>query len=293
MRKAFVFIVSILCCGALWSQHWIGVSANADLAWQLDNMPETKTKLGGGGGIGFVYQFQLNHFILETGLEGKFTYNPVGVADSLLHFNMIDTKGTPFIYNGYLKDRTDVSKNLSVSLPLMLGVENNYFYALVGAKLNYTLLSRTHQTAQLATTGDYDIYYETLENVPTHGLHDYIKEESKGSMNYKLDARVAAELGTVFYSSNRSMKYRIGVFAEYGVLNVRKSSIDISLLTPDLTEYMHVNMNHIYSSSLSPTSPVHNLLCGLRFSILFNVRESKSFTSHSRHSSYPCRCLIY
>lgn len=293
MRKAFVFIVSLLCCGALWSQHWIGVSADADLAWQLNKMPETKTKLGGGGGIGFVYQFQLNHFILETGLEGKFTYNPVGVADSLLHFNMIDTKGTPFIYNGYLKGRTDVSKNLSVSLPLMFGVEYSYFYGLVGAKFNYTLLSRTNQTARLATTGDYDIYYETLENVPTHGFHDYIKEESKGSMNYKLDARVAAELGTVFYSSNRSMKYRIGVFAEYGVLNVRKSSNDISLLTPDLTEYMHVNMNHIYSSSTSPTSPVHNLLCGLRFSILFNVGESKSSTSHSRHSSYPCRCLIY
>ena len=293
MRKAFVFIVSLLCCGALWSQHWVGVSADADLAWQLDKMPETKTKLGGGGGIGFVYQFQHNHFILETGLEGKFTYNPVGVADSLLHFNMIDTKGTPFIYNGYLKGRTDVSKNLSVSLPLMLGVEYSYFYGLVGAKLNYTLLSRTNQTAQLATTGDYDIYYESLENVPTHGFHDYIKEESKGSMNYKLDARVAAELGTVFYSSNRFMKYRIGVFAEYGVLNVRKSSIDISLLTPDLTEYMHVNMNHIYSSSLSPTSPVHNLLCGLRFSILFNVGNSNTTSSRSRHSSYPCRCQNY
>lgn len=290
MRKAFVFILSLLCCGALWSQHWIGVSADADLAWQRDKMPETTTKLGGGGGIGFVYQFQRNHFIFETGLEGKFTYNPVGVADSLLHFNMIDTKGTPFVYNGYLKDRTDVSKNLSVSLPLMLGVEYNYFYGLVGAKLNYTLLSHTHQTAQLATTGDYDIYYEILENVPTHGFHDYIKEESKGSMNYKLDARVAAELGAVFYSYDRSLKYRIGVFAEYGILDVRKSSDNVSLLTPDLTEYMHVNMNHIYSSSNTPTSPVHNLLCGLRFSILFPVGNS---TYRSSHSSYPCRCLNF
>jgi hypothetical protein len=287
MRNAFVFIVSLLCCGALWSQHWIGVSADADLAWQRDKMPETTTKLGGGGGIGFVYQFQRNHFIFETGLEGKFTYNPVGVADSLLHFNMIDTKGTPFIYNGYLKDRTDVSKNLSVNLPLMLGVEYNYFYGLVGAKLNYALLSRTHQTAQLATTGDYDIYYEILENVPTHGFHDYIKEESKGSMNYKLDARVAAELGAVFYSYDRSLKYRIGVFAEYGILDVRKSSDNVSLLTPDLTEYMHVNMNHIYSSSNTPTSPVHNLLCGLRFSILFPVGKSNYRSSRS----YPCRCL--
>ena len=151
MRKAFVFIVSLLCWGAIWSQQWIGVSADAGIAWQLDKMPETKTKLGGGGGIGFVYQFQLNHFILETGLEGKFTYNPVGVADSLLHFNMIDTKGTPFVYNGYLKDRIDASKNLSVSLPLMLGVEYNYFYGLVGAILYLVAQNKRLNLLQLET----------------------------------------------------------------------------------------------------------------------------------------------
>ncbi len=293
MKKALVFIISLFCCGALWSQHWIGVSADADCALQLDKIPETKTKLGGGGGIGFIYQYQNKFFILETGLASKFTYNPVGVADSLLHFNMIDTQRASFVYNGHLKDRVDASMNLSVSLPLMFGVEYSYFYGLVGAKINYTLLSYTRQTAKLATTGDYDFYYETLENMPTHGFHDYTKEESKGSMNYKLDVQVVAELGSVFYSSNSSIKYRIGVFAEYGVLNVRKSSNDISLLTPDLTAYMHVHMNHIYSSSVAPTTPVHNLFCDVRFSILFNVGESKSSTSHARRSSDPCRCMIY
>ena len=278
MRKALVFIVSLLCCGELWSQRWIGVSVDGDLAWQLDKMPQTTTKLGGGGGIGFVYQFQRNHFILETGLEGKFAYNPVGVADSLSQINMIDTKGTPFIYNSYIKDRVDVSRNLSLNLPLMVGVEADYLYGLIGAKLNYTLLSHTHQTAQLATTGDYDIYYETLENIPTHGFHDYIKVESEGSMNYQMDIRVAAELGTVLYASNRSVKCNIGIFVEYGVLNVRKSSKDVSVIAPDFTEYMHVNMNHIYSSSCALTSPVHNLLCGLRFSVLFNVAPKTYYT---------------
>ncbi len=282
MRKAFVFIVSLLCCGTLWSQRWVGLSADADLAWQLDKMPQTTTQLGAGCGIGFVYQYQRNHFILETGLEGKFAYNPVGVADSLVQINMIDTKGTPFIYNGYIKDRVDISKNFSLNLPLMVGFEADYFYGLIGAKLNCALFSRTRQTAQLATTGDYDIFYETLENMPTHGFHDYGKVESEGSMNYQIDIRIAAEWGTVLYSSNRFVKYRIGVFAEYGILNVRKSSNNIALISPDVTEYMHVNMNHIYSSSCSLTSPVHNLLCGLRFSVLFNVENPKRHTFQSR-----------
>lgn len=288
MKKVLVLILFIICCNTLYSQHWIGVSADADLAWQLDKIPTTSAKTGGGTGIGFVYQYQYNHFILETGVRGEFLHNPIGITDSLLHFDMLDTKGTPFVYNGYLKNRVDASNNLSISVPLMLGVEYNYFYGLMGAKVNCNLLSYTHQTAQLATTGDYDIYYETLDNVPTHGFHDYIKEEYKGSMRYKLDARITAELGIIFYSFNRSTKYRIGAFIEYGVLNVRKQEDDIFLLVPDLSENMHLNMNHIYSTSYASSSPVHNMLCGIRFTILFGKRNTKITTSHR---SYPCRCI--
>lgn len=253
MRKAFVFIVLLLCCGSLWSQHWLGASADAGLAWQLDKSPQVTTRLGGGGEIGLVYQYQHNHFILETGLEGKFTYTSVGLADSVYHEDRIDSKGTPYVYNGYLKDRKETTRNLSVSLPLMVGVEYSYFYGIVGAKVNYTLWGRTRQAAQVATTGEYDIYYEAIENVPTHGFHDYTQEESELSTSFKPDVRLAAELGVVFYTFLRSPKYRIGVFAEYGVL----------------TEQV----------------PGHQLLCGLRGTILFSVGKVSS--------SYPCRCRLY
>lgn len=300
MKKVLVLILSIICCNTLYSQHWIGVSADADLAWQLDKIPTTSAKIGGGTGIGFVYQYQYNHFILETGVRGEFLHNPIGITDSLLHFDMLDTRGTQFVYNGYLKNRVDASNNLSLSVPLMLGVEYNYFYGLVGAKVNYFLLSSTHQTAQLATTGDYDRYYETLVDMPNHGFHDYIKAETKGSMKYNLDARITAEIGTSIYSSNRSTKFRIGIFAEYGVRNIRKQTTEEPMLAPDLSEYMHVNMTHIYSTPYNPTSSVNNLICGIRFSALFLVGNARSNhasyrsnqSRHSRHS-YPCRCMLY
>lgn len=295
MRKMLAIVLLLLSCAAIHAQHWLGVSVDADLSWQLDKIDITKAKIGCGGSVGAVYQFQYNHFILETGISGSYTLYNVGVNDSLLHYEMIDTKGTQFTYNGYLKDRTDVSKNLAVNVPLMLGAEFNYLYALAGAKVSLNLLTHTHQKALLSTTGDYDMYYETLVDMPNHGFHDFEKEQTSGTMKYKmLDLRVAGEIGTVFYSSNRSAKYRIGVFAEYGVLNVRNQASDQSFLVPDLSEYMHVQMNHIYSSSYNPTSPVHNLLCGIRFTALFSVGDSKvSYRSSSSRRSSPCRCLIY
>lgn len=285
MKRTLAIVLLLLSCGGIEAKHWFGVSVDADMTWQLDKIDITKPKIGGGGAVGLVYQFQYKHFILETGVSGSYTLYNVGVNDSLLQFEMMDTKRTQFTYNGYLKDRIDLSKNLAVNVPLMLGAEFNYFYALAGAKVSLNLLTRTQPTALLSTSGDYDMYYEPLENMPNHGFHDFKKEQTNGTMKYKmLDLRVAAEIGTSFYSSNGSAKYRIGLFAEYGVLNVRDQA-DQSLLTPDLSEYMHVRMNHIYSASYDPTSPVHNLLCGIRFTALFNVGNS--------HRSYPCRCRLY
>lgn len=283
MRK-FVFVILLFIgCNSICAQHWFGVALDADLAWQLDKINITTAKLGGGGSIGLVYQFQKNHFTIETGVSGSFSHNRVGVQDSLLSFPMIDTKGQAFIYNGYLKDRVDISNNLSLSVPLMIGMEHDYFYALVGAKLNLHLLSKTNQQALLSTTGDYDIYYDPLVNMPNHGFHDFAQEQTKGSMNYQmLDVRLAVEVGALLSPFKHSSKYRIGLFAEYGVLNSRSRTQNGTLLMPDLSEYMHISMDHIYSTPYQTSSPVNNITCGIRFTALFTVRARQS---------YVCRCV--
>lgn len=283
MRNLFLSILLILGCGSLSAKHWLGVSLDGDLAWQLDKIDITTAKTGGGCSIGIVYQFQRRHFTIETGLSGTFAHNRVGVRDSLLSFAMIDTKGQPFIYNGYLKDRVDMSNNLAVSIPLMIGLEYDYFYVLAGSKLNINLLSKTHQQAKLTTTGNYDIYYDPLVNIPTHGFYDFVTEQPKGTMSYQmLDVRLALEVGSFFPPNNRSSKFRIGAFVEYGVLNARSSTLKGSLLTPDLSEYMHVAMDHIYSTPYQAEGSINNLTCGIRFTAFFSLYTGRSNT---------CRCV--
>ena len=126
MRKTIAIILLLLSCASIQAQHWLGASASADLAWQLDNIRITTSKIGAGGRLGFVYHWQHEHFLLETGVEGEFTYNRLGVADSVLSFNMIDTKGQNFTYVGYLKDRNDISKTLNANIPILVGAEFDY-----------------------------------------------------------------------------------------------------------------------------------------------------------------------
>ena len=44
MNKVLVAILCIICSSSLFSQHWIGVSADADLAWQIDEIQTTVDK---------------------------------------------------------------------------------------------------------------------------------------------------------------------------------------------------------------------------------------------------------
>lgn len=270
MKK--VLTIVLFCCvgAALSAQNWLGVSVDGNLAWQLDRIAITSAKTGGGIGLDMRYQLQANHFTIETGLGAAYTMNPVGIKDTTLHYTMKDDRGRNFTYNGQLKNRKDISRSLSLNIPLLLGVEYHSFYALAGATASINVFGRTCQTALLATSGEYNMYYEPLVNMPGHGFHDFEQQESRGTMSYNLDLRVSAEAGAVFYSKNGYMKYRLGLYVAYGVFDVRQFD-SRPLLVPDFTESLHFEMNHIYSSSYEGSSPVNNLLCGIRFTFMVNL----------------------
>ena len=133
MRKSLLLILAIILSVTSQAQHWLGVSATADFAWQFDQIGIATSEMGGGGRLGLVYQWQQNHFLFETGVDGEFTYNRLSLGDSILNFNMIDTKGQDFIYIGYLKDRQDISKSLHLnllSLPITY-IEDSIFSMLI------------------------------------------------------------------------------------------------------------------------------------------------------------------
>jgi len=275
MRKLLLFIALLMGAAALQAQHWLGLAMEADMAWQLDRIPLTTAKIGGGTALDLRYQLQVNLLTVETGIGAAYTLNALGIQDTTLQIPMMDNRGKPLTFVGQLKNRQDLSRNLALHIPLLIGVEYRRFYGLAGAKVSVNLLSRTQQTALLRTSGEYDMYYEPLTDMPEHGFHDYQRQETRGSMRVQTDLRVAAEVGMVFNTYRGYTKYRLGAFVEYGVFDVRKSEAK-ELLTADMSDGMYLTMNHVYSSFYQASSPVNNLLVGLRFSILFYLSPVSS-----------------
>ena len=274
MKKACLILL-LLVCAHLEAQHWLGVSVDAGLSWQPDRMAVTTAKTGGGAGLGFRYQLQAGYFIVETGLGAAYTKNLVGLSDTVLRFSMRDDHERTFTYIGRLHNRTDMSRSLSLNLPLLVGGEYGAFYGMAGVTASLKVLSRTQQTAQLATSGEYKMYYEELTNMPGHGFHDYETVESRGKMSCQMDLRVTAETGAVFYSADDCHKFRIGLYVAYGLFDARQFDTG-PLLVPDLTAGMQVGMNHVYTTGFDATSAVHNLLCGVRFTMFVNVSAGPS-----------------
>lgn len=288
-----MLILLLPLCVTVRAQHWIGLAVGAGPAWTLDTIGIASLKTGVAGGLGFTYQFQYSRFILETGLGAAVSSCAVGVQDSVWRYAMVDTRGQAFVYSLASEQRTDIARSVALTVPLLAGVEYGHFYGLAGVRLHLHLLTRTQQRALVRTAGEYDIYYEPLEDVPSHGFREQEACITRGTMRYRPDLRAVLELGAAFRSPAGSPKYRVGAYVEYGLLNVRPaaSSPSLPLAEPDMSA-MSVTMHHLYASDVSAASPVHPLSCGIRFSVLFSVGDvNVRYFSRYRRPGNSCHCL--
>ena len=83
MRKTVAFIVILLSCASLSAQHWLGVSADGYMAWPTQKTAKTTAKIGGGAALGMRYQFQKNHFTIETGFGAAYCYASNTIQDAI------------------------------------------------------------------------------------------------------------------------------------------------------------------------------------------------------------------
>lgn len=282
MKRLYIILIFSVLVLAVNAQHYFGVSLGGLTTYQVDNVDNTTSRLGGGGEIGGIYQLQRNNFLFQTGLGLNYSVSILGVDSMPLSANMIDTEGATFTYKGIVYDRVDRANVTELFVPLMLGFNVSSFYALVGAKFVYPLMATTRQTALLTTYGDYNgMFYEDFFDMPQHGYANGQPAKTIGQADFSYDVRACVELGGRWPLSGAlgkktlSTQLEVGLFAEYGVLNTLKNG-DNNLVDVDYTKYMSVKMNHIYTTLSSSSASVNNLRIGLRASLLFPVADVNS-----------------
>ena len=287
------------------AQHYVGPALTGGLVQTLDDLPQTQSRLSGGGEIGVAYQYQHGHLLLHTGLNYTLQCPVQSVDSQWLSHSMIDTRGVAVTYRGLLTNRADQLFLHQLSIPFMVGGSWSGFYLLAGLKFSVALAAQARETAALRTAGDYNgRYYEWFEDMPNHGYHDFEPVRSyQNLMLNRFDLRLAAELGYTFRLNIQPTHYtprlnphsafapapllRLGLFAEYGMINMLSSAAASSGLPPrttaDWSQYLSVSLTHIYASDEAAKARANMLFFGIRMTLLFPVATSSD--------QYKCRCL--
>lgn len=287
MRKivSVIFVCLIAC--AVSSQNkisYFGIEGSAYAQWHYDNTDLTDSKTGAGAELTLGYHFQKDRFIFTVGLSAAFASTRLGVqtGDEAMLLPATDSRGVDYRMVVDMKNRVDRSRTMDIRLPLLFGMDINNWYWLAGPVFVANLRGNTLQTAEIRTKGRYDRYYEDLVNLPQHGFHDFEKIESKGSMKFLYDARLAVEGGYTFHFSgsrlgshaSSSNALRVGLFAEFGLNNIRPSSSKALLTGQVLDENgkLTVTMNHAYSSHSTDNNWVRTALVGVRLTYMIRLK---------------------
>ena len=208
-----------------------------------------------------------------------------------------------FDYIYEIKDRHDQYTNMSVQVPLMIGVQHRKFYMLVGVKATASLLTQAHTTALISTYGRYysgdKKVFDDFRNMPEYQFFTDLPQQKSAPaspLNLNLDAclEIGGRLGVVNYAvgydvPKRKVEYRLAGFLDYGLVDIHKQQTLESIKLPigyniendkestapvykTRTMVEKLEVNDIMSTNGFAAS-VKNLMVGLKFTILFQLAE--------------------
>lgn len=264
-----------------------GTTAPARAKAVAANAPYSTQLLGGpGAGLGVTYELQYKHLRFETGLDFNYL-----ASWSRYGFNATRTDNTyGAIYNYHADRMTELRQVGYIGLPVMAGAQFDKFYFLLGAKVGYGLFANYSQK------GQYDITVHDPALLQPYGLGTYDLAPSKGKFTLaQPDLRLCAEVGLDLDDwlhkdadpkkkkkkvaegerqpfGREYIHYKVGLFAEYGVLNTNGHVKDP--VSPDaLVAGVAANDPQIQmqNSMLAAGGKLGNLFVGLRFAVQFQI----------------------
>lgn len=281
-----------------------GVYGGAGYSNLLHNIPNTNNIGGGTGMLGLEYFISHpSHFNMHLGVEAmffnSFTTHDDFVLNSKLYYNDPWNTNYEMDYKMHFNNYNEQHNILSVNVPFMLGAEFNKFYFALGAKGKYSLMSYCLTNTDMTSTAIDPSLIEGIEGLPNHDIGTK-HFKSHNPMKFGLDVTASAEIGIILdewmprgsthYGRGRNRKpihYRLGLFADYGILNQNTFSHSDMVVTfpnsvPNATggytvpqkELDNMHNNSLLATDVSASNPFNTLVVGIKFSVLFQVSKS-------------------
>ena len=194
--------------------------------------------LGGGAGLG--YQMRYKRMLFTTGLEYQHYGSMTLIEPFARSFAMhpYETMRYTYAYDE-VKDMWNAGY---LQLPILFGMELPKWYWQAGAKLGLNVLGKSALQANLTTTIQDEELVDVLKDMFTHSLAANVPVAQEQKVHFGFNTALYAEIGlnleqwiTPKEKKNGSqrptsgelfaqrLRYRIALFAEYGLLNINDS----------------------------------------------------------------------
>lgn len=253
------------------------------------NQSNALQQLKGGPGVGLdiTYNLEYGHFLFETGLDFRFLNSTSAYGFQAIR-NDLTYPGTTYSY--WFDNVREMRNMLEFGIPVMLGAQFNRFYFLVGAKVHYGLPMGYSQK------GLYDIVVNDPSLLEPYGMgiHELNGQTNQPIQFKQPDLSVAAEIGIDLDEwlqaqpdkkkakvkpgqrlpfGREHIHYRVGLFAEYGVLNTNNTPAANPVeFAADQVAVQKTNT----LLALNGDTKLNNLFVGAKFAIQFEVPGKKA-----------------
>ena len=251
-------------------------------------------KGGAGAGLDLTYNLEYGHFLFETGLDFRFLN-----STSCYGFSATRSDLNP-AYQGvqyhYLFDRLTETRNMfQVGVPVMFGAQFGQFYFLMGAKVHYSIMGL------YSHSGKYDIVVDDPAMLEPYGrgIHSLNGKTGKAIKFMQPDVNLAVEIGMDLDKwmqaqpredkdakkrqqavkagqrlpfGREHVHYRVGLFAEYGVLNTNATKA----AQPVVFDGQETVQKSNTMLAMNGNTKLNNLFVGAKFVIQFEVPGKKA-----------------
>lgn len=264
------------------TQHALMIWGEAGYSAFLTKWDSFKTVGHAGGGIGFGYHALIkNHFIVSIGVE-YLSLNSSMRAENIIFYRegLTDTEGDEYTmkYTFHKLSQSDFTHNIFV--PFYMGFKTDLgkkadFYMLAGGKFGYMFFVDNYSNKiDYTTVGIYDRFIDPFENMPDHFFDTQSRHDTKLLNFNKIQAVVSLEMGTEISLKKNQRSMRIGVFADYGLLNRQTSSMQqqyVSLFHFNKQIPNDVLMRNLYETDMKKSARTSSLFVGVKVTLLLNA----------------------
>lgn len=228
----------------------IGINAaQAGTSYKLPN-GKVQLKPSFGGEVGLQIPLS-NHLKILTGLDFFQYQSKATLTDNQVYsHNQIDDMGSSFEYRVVTTGYNEVQTASALRIPLMLqlttgSLEKTQWYFNAGGKFMLPGKISVKSTAsKLTTTGYYPDVNAEVHSLPQHGFGDVSNWQSNGAYSTKSGWFLSAGTGFSFkLSPSGKTRLYAGVYADYGLSNLKAGRESLSLITYNSQNVANVQAN--------------------------------------------------